>query len=271
MRKPPRGHQQDDRGILLKAVDQGESDVAVFVLGESRGVFRAVAKGGRKSRRRFMGRLEPFTLGVFQTARYKGTDYLEAVDVRQRGDRISRRLGSYYLACYACEAALVHLEHGDPAREAFELLHALLTQMDEEEVDDRVARAAFEAGFLELQGLLPDLGVCHVCEARLGEDPLVFDTIRAEWSCEAHVGPPAPGRVTLGALEWQLFEEVRERGLPVLPLDPDRRPDLRAVNRLTALLFVHQFPRQLRSAALLNAHQAKEIQREESVGEKSTE
>jgi len=130
-------------------MDVGESDLRVWVLGETRGVFTAMAKGGRKSRRRFMGRLEPFTCGIFQTATYKGRDYLEAIDVRLRGDRIARDLGRYYLACYACEACLTFLERGHGTEGFFELLRGLLEDLETaERFDDRVGRVAFEAGFL---------------------------------------------------------------------------------------------------------------------------
>lgn len=249
-------HHREEVAILLRSVAGGESDRLLTLLGEERGLFFATAKGARKSRRRFMGRLEPFTLGRFQTSRYHGRDYLDAVELIRGGERIGGDLGRYYLACYACEAVIVHLESEQPAPGVFSLLEGLLESASRaESFDDQVARAVFEAGFLQLQGLLPGYGPCEQCEADGDSEGLVLDATRGEWTCPLHAGGVGTGRVLLERADWDLLEQLQEQGFPTLPVPEGARARLRTVNRLTALLFLHQFPGRLRSATLLNAHQ----------------
>ncbi|MCU0664185.1 MAG: DNA repair protein RecO [Myxococcota bacterium] len=50
------------RALVLRARPLGESDVLAWLLTKEYGTIRAVAKGGRTSRKRFRGALEPFAL-----------------------------------------------------------------------------------------------------------------------------------------------------------------------------------------------------------------
>ena len=49
----------DERGVVLRTYRLGEADKIVVVLTRGRGKVRAVAKGVRKTKSRFGGRLEP--------------------------------------------------------------------------------------------------------------------------------------------------------------------------------------------------------------------
>ena len=50
-----------DQGIVLRSYPFGEADRVVVLLSPNRGKLRTVAKGVRKTKSRFGGRLEPFT------------------------------------------------------------------------------------------------------------------------------------------------------------------------------------------------------------------
>jgi DNA repair protein RecO (recombination protein O) len=50
-----------DEGIVLKTIKLGEADRIVTLFTRRNGKVRAVAKGVRKTKSRFGGRLEPFT------------------------------------------------------------------------------------------------------------------------------------------------------------------------------------------------------------------
>src|SRR3989337_1215685 len=50
-----------DQGIVLRSYPFGEADRVVVLLSPNSGKIRAVAKGVRKTKSRFGGRLEPFT------------------------------------------------------------------------------------------------------------------------------------------------------------------------------------------------------------------
>ncbi|MCU1374180.1 MAG: recO, partial [Actinomycetia bacterium] len=50
-----------EEGIVLRTMRLGESDKIVTIVTRGRGKVRAVAKGVRKTKSRFGGRLEPLT------------------------------------------------------------------------------------------------------------------------------------------------------------------------------------------------------------------
>src|SRR4030066_2301564 len=52
---------RNDQGIVLRGFPFGEADRVVVLLSPNSGKVRAVAKGVRKTKSRFGGRLEPFT------------------------------------------------------------------------------------------------------------------------------------------------------------------------------------------------------------------
>src|SRR2546428_14168998 len=51
----------EDEAVVLRAMRLGEADRIVTFVGRGQGKIRAVAKGVRKTKSRFGGRLEPFT------------------------------------------------------------------------------------------------------------------------------------------------------------------------------------------------------------------
>ena len=52
---------RSDQGIVLRSFPFGEADRVVVILSPNHGKLRTVAKGIRKTKSRFGGRLEPFT------------------------------------------------------------------------------------------------------------------------------------------------------------------------------------------------------------------
>ena len=251
-----RGEPCAEHCLLLRREPSGEADERVALLGEARGLFWVTARGARRSKKRFMGVLEPFTRGIFRTARVGRGEVLEDVEPASRWDRIPRDLGRYYVACYACEAVARLLRVGHPAPELFRVLAALLDDLQEsEETAHMLWRALFEAALLEHQGIFPELDP-ELAEA----ETLVYDLDADHWGLPALGERPSPTRIELPRRAWTNFLELRE-----LPLAEARAraPDLaglRPVNRLTAYLLRYNLQLELNSARLLNAFQKKALE-----------
>lgn len=80
-----------DQGIVLRTYPFGEADRIVVLLSPNRGKVRAVAKGVRKTKSRFGGRLEPFTQVDLVLYEGRDLDTITQVEVieafpRMRGD-----------------------------------------------------------------------------------------------------------------------------------------------------------------------------------------
>ena len=75
-----------DEGVVLRTVKLGEADRIVTLLTRDHGKIRAVAKGVRRTKSRFGGRLEPFMrVGVCERHlhRFQGV-YRSECDLRNR-------------------------------------------------------------------------------------------------------------------------------------------------------------------------------------------
>jgi DNA repair protein RecO (recombination protein O) len=149
--------------ILLRAVDYGEADRVLTLFGRSTGSVGAIARGARKSQKRFAG---------------MGLCSVGDVELRERGhaelltlERFDHKhsftgLGGDLLrmghAAYAAElvAKLCAPRQAEPR--VFDFLLGFLERLDGEGPSDSRLRA-FELGLLERLGFAPALGACATC------------------------------------------------------------------------------------------------------------
>lgn len=151
-----------DEGIVLKTAKLGEADRIVTFFTRENGKLRAVAKGIRKTKSRFGGRLEPFTrvqLGVY---RGRNLDTVTSADIvtsfKEVRDDYARLTSA---------AALVELvEKITPEREHSFSTYALLLSGLEALASDRGATVvpAFLVKLLSISGYHPQLSVCAGCD-----------------------------------------------------------------------------------------------------------
>ena len=117
------------RALLLKQVDTGESDRVVTLLTEDLGKVSAIARGARRSRKRFGAALSLFVLAEAEL-RTRSTSNLHVLTGYQALEThagIGRDIAAITHASYATELvdALSPKGHPDPAM--FELLLEMLT------------------------------------------------------------------------------------------------------------------------------------------------
>lgn len=155
-----------DQGIILRGTRLGEADRILSVFTQSSGRVRCVAKGVRRTRSRFGGRLDAFTHVDLQL--YKGRD----LDIVTQVDMIGRfpRLREDYAAFTAAAAMADTVERTTPERERnvrlFVLLRGGLRALDAGAGDPALLARAFLAKATSLAGLHPTLEACVGCGSR---------------------------------------------------------------------------------------------------------
>ncbi|MEA2374476.1 MAG: repair protein RecO, partial [Thermoleophilaceae bacterium] len=117
--------------VVLRSIRYGEADRVLHLYSRERGRLGAIAKGVRRVKSRFGGRLEPFSR--VQLIAHEGRGELvtissaETVDahatVRERGDALGR-------ATQACDAVLRLLDSQEPNPAAYNLLCHELKLLD---------------------------------------------------------------------------------------------------------------------------------------------
>jgi DNA repair protein RecO (recombination protein O) len=158
--------------VVLRSMRYGEADRILHLYTPYKGRVSAIAKGVRRARSRFGGRLEPFFR--LDLVLYEGRSDLLTVTsaqtiephVRLRGD--ARTLDA---AARSCDAVGRLFESGDPNPAVFHLLVNELGVLDAAAgaIDAPGAKAnqlAFRLKLLLAAGLAPQLGGCATCGDR---------------------------------------------------------------------------------------------------------
>jgi DNA repair protein RecO (recombination protein O) len=155
-------------GIVLRSIRYGEADRVLHLYTPGRGRVSAIAKGVRKTRSRFGGRLEPFFR--LQLVLHEGRSELmtvtsaETVAAHPRLREDARSLDG---AARACEAVARVFADGEPHAGVFHLLANQLALLDAE--PERATRAnalAFRLKLLLAAGFAPHLAGCANCGER---------------------------------------------------------------------------------------------------------
>jgi DNA repair protein RecO (recombination protein O) len=154
--------------IVLRTFRYGEADRILHLYTAERGRVGAIAKGVRRVKSRFGGRLEP--LFRVNLVLHEGRGELCTVtqvetvaahpSLRERRDSLER-------AAQACDAVLRLLDSQEPNRPAYNLLCRELQLLNEEPAAATRAHAlAFRLKLLLAAGFAPELAACASCGDR---------------------------------------------------------------------------------------------------------
>jgi DNA repair protein RecO (recombination protein O) len=173
--------------ILLRAVAYGESDRVVTLLGRDTGRLSAMARGARKSTRRFGGGLG---LGARGEATLREPPHaellsLESFEVVDGRSGLGLDLGRTAHAGYATELCDRLCPIRQPEPEVYDWLDGFLTLLESRGTSAERVRA-FELGLFARLGFGPSLGACVACSRQdLGEEVVRFDAERGGVVCAA--------------------------------------------------------------------------------------
>jgi DNA repair protein RecO (recombination protein O) len=171
-----------EQGVVLRTWKLGEADRIVVLLTQGEGKVRAVAKGVRKTRSRFGGRLEPFSHVDLSLYRGRELDIVTQVEVIAP----FRALREDYDRVVAGTAMLEAVEQVAQEREAAVRLYLLLVRglraLDGGPRDPSVVLDAFLLKLMALEGYRPAVDGCAGCGS--GEPPRCFSIARGGGLCE---------------------------------------------------------------------------------------
>jgi DNA repair protein RecO (recombination protein O) len=154
--------------IVLRSIRYGEADRILHLYTEERGRVGAMAKGVRRVKSRFGGRLEP--LFRVQLILHEGRGDLCTVTSAETvaaHPALRERRESLERATQACDAVLRLLDSEEPNRPAYNLLCRELALLDADPTAATRAQAlAFRLKLLLAAGFAPELASCASCGDR---------------------------------------------------------------------------------------------------------
>jgi DNA repair protein RecO (recombination protein O) len=152
-------------GIVLRSIRYGEADRVLHLYTPDRGRVSAIAKGVRRARSRFGGRLEPFfrlDMVLYQARSELLT--VTSVETRAAYPRLREDAGALEGAARACEAVARVFDDGEPHAGVYHLLANQLALLDREPARaGRPNALAFRLKLLLAAGFAPQLAACASC------------------------------------------------------------------------------------------------------------
>jgi DNA repair protein RecO (recombination protein O) len=156
------------QAVVLRSIRYGEADRIVHLYTPHRGRIGAIAKGVRRSRSRFGGRLEPFFR--LDLVLHEGRSELLTITGAQTVEGYGRLRSdgpALDSAARACDALGRLFDTTEPHPEVFNLLCNELALLDAEPARATHAnQLAFRLKLLLAAGLAPQLAACAACGAQ---------------------------------------------------------------------------------------------------------
>lgn len=195
--------------LVLRRIDYGEADRIVTLLHREGGKLSALARGARRSKRRFVG-LELYGRGEARLRAGRGELWtLEGFDAGRGYPHLTLDVARVAHAAYGCELVRELLPPHQAEPHVFELLCALLQHLDEATLRTPPAHLrVFELALLDTLGFAPRFDRCAACDAGLGDAPVAFDPRRGVLCGDCAAGPAMR---PLSAAACRLLEGLRHR------------------------------------------------------------
>jgi DNA repair protein RecO (recombination protein O) len=175
---------EGELGVVLKTTPLRESDLLVVLYTATLGRVAAVARGARKSQRRFAGALQLLVLGRYQLGRRpKGELWgLDSADVEREWSHLASDVFAVAHASYIAELVAALLPAESPEPEALDVIVGLWESLAEGGPSPAALRNV-ELALLELAGHQPALASCAACGERDLAAGAVFDPARGGAIC----------------------------------------------------------------------------------------
>jgi DNA repair protein RecO (recombination protein O) len=158
----------ETEAVVLRSLRYGEADRILHLYTEQRGRVGAMAKGVRRVKTRFGGRLEPlFRVNLILHEGRGDLCTVTSAETVAAHPRLRERRESLERASQACDAVLRLLDSQEPNRPAYNLLCRELALLDAEAgAATRGHALSFRLKLLLAAGFAPELAACAACGDR---------------------------------------------------------------------------------------------------------
>lgn len=202
---------RSDQGIVLRGYPFGESHRVVVLLSPNHGKLRTVAKGVRKTKSRFGGRLEPMTHVDLVLYEGKELDTITQVSVINGFPNVRNELDRVLAAGTMIEVVDAVVQEDDPSLRMFLLLQRGLTVLDSGPPHADLV-TAFLLKAADIVGLAPAFDTCSGCGTT--EDLRRFNFAAGGSVCE---NCRVPGSYALRAGVVEYLASIASADIHALP------------------------------------------------------
>ena len=162
----------------------GESDLLVVLLTRETGKIRCIAKGAKKSKKRFMNVLEPFAHidAVTRLASRSDLHFLESGSLKDGFESVRQDYRCFLGASLCLELVDLWCREGQREPEIYNLLWWYLKGLEAGR-DVLVSTLIFQARLLDASGHMPPLGLCNKCGETITGRTVAYDPVTGQVAC----------------------------------------------------------------------------------------
>ena len=161
--------------FVISGQDLGESDRLITFYTMAGGKMRSIAKGAKRSRRRFVNALEPFTMLNLSLAlpRTTGLNRIDSTEILDNFPQLRLKFECYIMASLCCELVNLWTKEDDPQKNLFKLLRWYFGPLNDG-FHPKKTTLFFKILLLTLAGYAPDFDQCLLCKKPPMGDHVVF-------------------------------------------------------------------------------------------------
>jgi len=152
------------QGIVLKSVKLGEADKIITFFTDSYGKTSAIAKGLRRTKSKFGGRLEPFTHVDLLLCKGKNLDIITQTEIIGSFPEIRKDLNKITYGLAVLDLVDKISVDDEKDKKVFEFLLSSLRTLSKIATNIDLFLVAFDLKLLSLFGFMPVLNRCVVCD-----------------------------------------------------------------------------------------------------------
>lgn len=158
---------KETEAVVLDCFEHGESDVILTLLSRDVGKLSAIAKGAKRSKKRFVNKLELFSFLhiTYQTSPNRGLSFLSEAELHTSFLNIRRNFGLYTTASIIREFLLITIREGEADDRLFRLTLWALHNIDQQ-LAPLTTLTLFLTKFYEIIGYQPDFTSCNICNGQ---------------------------------------------------------------------------------------------------------
>lgn len=198
--------------VVLQVREHGDADTIVTLFTLEQGKIAAIAKGAKRSKKRFVNKLEPFTLLDVHCTPGRTTTLLrlDQADLLAPFPLLREKYEPFLAASLLCELTLHWTRDHDSDQALFRLLVWALTALAQDKPAGWTV-ICFHLRLLHILGYRPDLSGCLECgQLTATHGPYRFSLQRGGLVCSRCGGDASGQAAPLSLQTTQLLRRVQE-------------------------------------------------------------
>ncbi|MCR4832583.1 MAG: DNA repair protein RecO [Butyrivibrio sp.] len=143
------------KGIVIKHIPVGETDLAVTLLTLERGKISAFAKGAKKPNGKLTGNVEPFCFGTFKLYEGRTSYNIMETDIDNYFESFRQDLEGACYGTFFLELADYYSRENNDEKQLLALLYQSLRALENKSFDRKLVRCIYEIKALVINGEYP--------------------------------------------------------------------------------------------------------------------